>query len=185
MALRWSQIVTGSIPTPRQFLFRFAQVLVGFQIEQYANRFAFGIGHELFIFQNQSFHGCNVSSAFGPDNSLSIPAPRQFLLGIHNFLNLRQEPAIDFRQVENLFDNEAARRAQGRSFNSFTTTISSTSWYFTVIYSDAAAPLSLHERCIKSSSRRGRGGGGRRDVVFCLRAVKALTARDKTDSKSE
>src|SRR5262245_25215215 len=37
----------------------------------------------------------------------SIPRSRQLLLEIHNLLNLRQEPAVDLREVENLFDGEA------------------------------------------------------------------------------
>ena len=38
-------------------------------------------------------------------------AGRQFFLETHNLVNLSQEPAVDFRQVEDLFDGEAG--AQG------------------------------------------------------------------------
>src|ERR1017187_7460973 len=37
--------------------------------------------------------------------------PRQFLLKIHNLLDLHQKPAVNFREVENLLDGEAG--AQG------------------------------------------------------------------------
>ena len=37
----------------------------------------------------------------------SVFHPRQFLLKIHNLFDLHQEPAVDHRQVENLFDAEA------------------------------------------------------------------------------
>jgi hypothetical protein len=40
-----------------------------------------------------------------------ILSPRQFLLKIHNLLDLHQKPAVNFRQVENLLDGEAG--AQG------------------------------------------------------------------------
>ena len=33
--------------------------------------------------------------------------PRQLLLKIHDFFDLHQEPAVDFREVENLLDGEA------------------------------------------------------------------------------
>ena len=42
----------------------------------------------------------------------SILHPRQFLLKIHNLFDLHQKPAVNFREVENLFDGEAG--AQGR-----------------------------------------------------------------------
>src|ERR1019366_695414 len=40
-----------------------------------------------------------------------ILRPRQFLLEIHNLLDLHQKPAVNLRQVENLLDGEAG--AQG------------------------------------------------------------------------
>src|SRR5262245_6419988 len=39
--------------------------------------------------------------------SVQIPRPRQFLLKIHNLLNLHEKPPVDLRQVENLLDAEA------------------------------------------------------------------------------
>ena len=39
----------------------------------------------------------------------SILGSRQLLLKIHGFLDLHQKPAINFREVENLPDGEAAR----------------------------------------------------------------------------
>ena len=38
---------------------------------------------------------------------LSILGSGEFLLKIHKLLNLRQEPAIDFREIENLVEGEA------------------------------------------------------------------------------
>src|ERR1022692_3291097 len=37
----------------------------------------------------------------------SILRPGQFLLQIHDLLDLHEKPAVDFRQVENLFDGKS------------------------------------------------------------------------------
>src|SRR6185295_14741497 len=39
--------------------------------------------------------------------SFLIPRPRQFLLKIHELLDLHQKPAIDFRETKDLLDAEA------------------------------------------------------------------------------
>jgi hypothetical protein len=54
--------------------------------------------------------GCAVLGCHGFGHGL-ILRPRQLLLKIHNLFDLHQEPAVNFREVENLLDGEAG--AQG------------------------------------------------------------------------
>ena len=48
-----------------------------------------------------------MSGGFVHADFVSILRPRQFFLKIHNLFDLHQEPTVNLREVEDLFDGEA------------------------------------------------------------------------------
>jgi hypothetical protein len=71
-----------------QFFLGLAQMLVSLQVEHDTGAFAFGIGKELFFFDNQRFHGKNITRFKIFRNLFLITGGGKFFFEVHDFLNL-------------------------------------------------------------------------------------------------